>query len=484
MSHEVSTVLAHLCTLNGTLPQGAPTSPFLANLVCRGMDRDLTSLARRYRAVYTRYADDITFSFNVRSPERLPAAICIVQDGVVAIGPELDEIIASHSFKINSTKTRVQGRFKRMEVTGLTINKFPNVKRRFVDKIRGALHSWEKFGYELAAREWERRAVDASVAWESKPWKRQTRTQKVAQLKNVIWGKLLYLRMVRGAEDLLYTRLAERYNVAVQTEVAKGIFAAPFLPVVPAVRTQNDIDDSVFVLEWSGDYKSGMLEDMVSGQGTAFVYKEINLLVTCDHVLWADVDIGGFRESVNYEANEVLNKTLNLIQPRTGCSWPAKILFRDRQLDIALIAFDIEEPPRHRFFRTPDAPIQAGANGYLLGFPNYQNGKLPNVLNDHVLNRTMPNRGMDSFTVANAGSIRPGNSGGPFTNNSFRVVGVAQRGAFLGAGDDECLCFTIVDKIVARWKASLPAPAPAPAPTVPIVAVTPTFAVAEPSKRL
>ena len=454
-SHEVATVLAHLCTLNGSLPQGAPTSPFLANLVCRGLDRDLINLARRYRAIYTRYADDITLSFNVRSAERLPAAICSIQDGKVSIGQELTDVISEHSFKINSNKTRLRGRFQRMEVTGLTVNKFPNVRRRFVDKIRGALHAWEKFGYEAAATEWERRAIAPSIAYESKPWKRQTRTKKLADLKNVIWGKLLYLRMVRGGDDILYARLADRYNAAVKAGLATGDFSAPLLPVEQVVRSPRDVDEGVFVLEWFGDFKSGSLEDMVSGQGTAFAYREANLLVTCDHVLWADVKIGKFEDRVDYAAPEVRGKTLQLVQPKTRRSWPAKVLFRDKQLDIALIAFDMDEPPPHRYFRAMDNPIQAGSSGFLVGFPNYQNGKLPNVLPDRVLNRTMPNRDMNSFTIENAASIRPGNSGGPFTNDSFKVAGVAQRGAYMGVGDDECLCFTIVDSIVSRWKEAL-----------------------------
>lgn len=455
LSHEVATVIAHMCTLNGTLPQGAPTSPFLANLVCRGLDKDLTDLARRYRAKYTRYADDITVSFNVRSAERLPTAICSIQDGVLSIGSELSQIITGHSFVINPAKSRLQGRYKRMEVTGLTVNKFPNVRRRFVDKIRGALHAWEKYGYEAAAKEWQKRALDPQIAWDSKPWKRQTRTRKTPDLKNVLWGKLLYLRMVRGANDVLYARLADRYNAVMQAELKRGEFVASSLPVEPVVRTQRDIDDSVFVLEWSGDFKLGELEDVVTGQGTAFVYKELNLLVTCDHVLQADVKINAYEDNVSYDSVHIQNLTLNLVQPRTRHTWPAKVLFRNRQLDIALVAFDVENPPFHRFFRSMQVPIQAGADGYLIGYPNYQPGKLPNVLADQVLNRTMPNRGMDSFTVANAGSIRPGNSGGPFTDGSFCVAGVAQRGSFHGSGDDECLCYTIVDDIIARWQASL-----------------------------
>lgn len=457
-SYEVATVFAHLCTLDKTLPQGAPTSPLLANLVCRTMDRDLTDLARRYRATYTRYADDITFSFNVRSAERLPPAICSVTDGRVIIGPELQDLITTkHHFSVNPNKTRLRDRYRRMEVTGLTINEFPNVRRRFIDKIRGALHAWEKHGYDSAQASWEQRVVDApAMDYEQRPWKRQSRTGKTPALKNILWGKLLYLRMVRGKDDVLYARLAERYNAAVERERMIGPFVASGLPVEPVVRNLDGVDEAVFVLEWDGDYHSSpnVHGDMVGGQGTAFVYKELNLLVTCDHVLRTEAKVGIMDVPTDYEAVEVVNKALMLVHPRTQQKWPAKVLHRSAQYDIALIAFDLPEHPAHRYFSAMDMPIKAHASGFLIGFPNYQDWKLPNTLGDKVVNRTMPNKGMDSFTIANAGSIRPGNSGGPFTDDRFRVAGVAQRGAFHGTGDDECLCFTILDTQIAAWKAS------------------------------
>lgn len=62
---------------------------------------------------------------------------------------------------------------------------------------------------------------------------------------------------------------------------------------------------------------------------------------------------------------------------------------------------------------------------------------------------------MDSFTITGAGSIRPGNSGGPFTDDRFRVAGMAQRGAHMGVGHDECLCFQIIDDLIVQYKTSL-----------------------------
>lgn len=457
-SHEVATLIAHICTFNGTLPQGAPTSPFLSNMLCRTMDRDLTDLARRYRATYTRYADDLTFSFNVRSAERLPAAICIVEDGHVTSGSELTELITTkHGFTINPAKTRLCNRFGRMEVTGLTVNDFPNVRRNFIDKIRGALNAWETYGYEATRIEWEMRiANSADIPYEKKPWKRQTRAHFVPKLKNVLWGKLLYLRMVRGKEDALYTRLAERYNKACATELIAGPFDYSTLPVEPVARDYRSVEDAVFVLEWYGDYHSspGVCEDMVYSQGTAFAYRELNLLVTCDHVLsGAKAKVGTMEVDADYGKPEIANKTLQLVHPLTKQTWPAKILYRNAQFDIALVAFDMAEPPPHRYLAAMDDPIIVRTNGILIGFPAYQPWKRPDLLDEKVLNRTEPNKGMTSFTITGAGSIRPGNSGGPFVDDRFRVAGVAQRGAYMGDGHDECLCFTLLDQLITAWKA-------------------------------
>lgn len=475
-SHEVASLLAHICTFNGTLPQGAPTSPFLSNMLCRTMDRDLTDLARRYRATYTRYADDLTFSFNVRSAERLPPAICIVDDGGVTTGAELTELITTkHGFTINPAKTRVCNRFCRMEVTGLTVNRFPNVQRHFINKIRGALHAWETFGYDKAQAEWEKRIVDAAAGpYEQKPWKRQTRARVTPELKNVLWGKLLYVRMVRGKEDVLYTRLAERYNNACARERLSGTFVCSSLPVEPVARDHTTAEDAVFVLEWSGDYHStpGVHEDMVGGQGTAFVYRELNLLVTCDHVLDGTAKIGeNFETSTDYDAPEIVNKTLQLVHPLTKKAWPAKILYRNRQMDVALLAFDMIEPPPHRYFSAMNTPIKVRADGILIGFPAYQNWNRPDFLDEKVLNRTEPNKGMLSFTITGAGSIRPGNSGGLFVDDHFRVAGIAQRGAHMGTGHDECLCFTLLDHWIAEWKASQQLP-----PANPIISTAPPAA--------
>jgi RNA-directed DNA polymerase len=61
-TNEVSFLLSKLCTFKNTLPQGAPTSPYLSNIHCQRLDKRLEGLSAKIGADYSRYADDITFS--------------------------------------------------------------------------------------------------------------------------------------------------------------------------------------------------------------------------------------------------------------------------------------------------------------------------------------------------------------------------------------------------------------------------------------
>src|SRR5262249_5949732 len=59
---RVAEILARICFNEGVLPQGAPRSPVLSNMICCRMDKELQAIAKESRCIYTRYADDITFS--------------------------------------------------------------------------------------------------------------------------------------------------------------------------------------------------------------------------------------------------------------------------------------------------------------------------------------------------------------------------------------------------------------------------------------
>ena len=108
------------------LPQGAPTSPALANLVCFSLDQRLSCLAAHLGAEYSRYADDLVFS-----GARLPLAVLLTQVGVIC---------RDEGFRVNSHKTRVMRAHRRQEVTGLVLNQGARVPREERDRLKATLH--------------------------------------------------------------------------------------------------------------------------------------------------------------------------------------------------------------------------------------------------------------------------------------------------------------------------------------------------------
>lgn len=119
------------------LPQGAPTSPALANLCAFGLDVRLQAAAESCAARYTRYADDLTFSGGpefARGAERF-----ISLAGSIA----LDE-----GFPVNFRKTLVMRGSSRQRVGGVVVNEKPNVAREDFDNIKAVLHNCLKHGPE------------------------------------------------------------------------------------------------------------------------------------------------------------------------------------------------------------------------------------------------------------------------------------------------------------------------------------------------
>ncbi|MFT3723512.1 MAG: reverse transcriptase domain-containing protein [Hyphomonadaceae bacterium] len=196
-----ATVFAQLCTVKNGLPQGAPTSPALSNFIAADLDRRLSRLARENGARYSRYADDITFSCNHATMP--PALAAFAQDGEdvrVEVGEALARAIASSGFTVNPTKVRLQTRHTRQTVTGLNVNEKPNVSRLRVRQLRAMLHAWEKFGIEQAAVHHflQHRGLKRLPNYPARAY------------RNVVYGQLAFLKMVRGAEDPVFLNHAAK----------------------------------------------------------------------------------------------------------------------------------------------------------------------------------------------------------------------------------------------------------------------------------
>lgn len=199
LSPTVARLVANLCCDQGSLPQGAPTSPLLTNVVCQRLDRRLRQLATRHRATYTRYADDLTFS------SQRPA----FREQFYA---ELKVILDAEGYQENEQKRRLQLPNTRQEVTGIVVNEQPSVPREYVRQIRAMLHNWETKGYEAAS------ATLRTHYRESKAHARHK--GKVPKLERVLAGKIAYLGMVRGKEDLGYSGLKNKLDFCVKNKIS------------------------------------------------------------------------------------------------------------------------------------------------------------------------------------------------------------------------------------------------------------------------
>ena len=201
---EVSTILAQLCTLNGCLPQGGPSSPIISNLICQKLDRQLSHLAIKNRCYYSRYADDIVFSTKAKVFPSSLGYIKTSEDGILVhcAADHLSSIICENGFEINNKKTSLRGTGNRQIVTGIVVNHKINVKREYVRELRSILHSWRVHGRENAANYF--------LALKNK--KNRTKANEEADFAAIVKGKVQYLGHVKGWNDPTYLGLAKKLS--------------------------------------------------------------------------------------------------------------------------------------------------------------------------------------------------------------------------------------------------------------------------------
>jgi retron-type reverse transcriptase len=178
------------------LPQGAPTSPVISNIICQSLDEELYELSRTYYAHYSRYADDITFSSN----SKFFLYECFIK--------ELDKILNKYGFQRNLKKTRLQGNNSRQEVTGLIVNEKINVNKKYIKELRMLLYYWETYG--------EIKSYELYKKYKIIKEPRFNYGRYETTIESVIKGKLAYLKMIKGDDDIVYRKLFSRFNLLVK----------------------------------------------------------------------------------------------------------------------------------------------------------------------------------------------------------------------------------------------------------------------------
>lgn len=371
----VATFIARICCFRNALPQGAPTSPIIANMIAARMDSSLQYLAKKYRCNYTRYADDITFS---STSIVFPSALAYRDrmTGLVVVGADLDRTITGNGFRLNPVKTRLQRAQSRQEVTGLVVNRFPNVPRQFVRQIRAMLHAWERFGIGDASREFFSR-------YDTKD---RGGFERDGSFSAVVKGKIDYLSMIRGRDDPIVQRFLQIYA---QLEPSYAVRPNPG----PRANHVEGVRDALWVLE----------SDKALKQGTAFTLQGYGV-ITCAHVL------GPATKAFRAENPTQL--------------FSLRVLATSAALDLAII--NIEGPTGHELRKGRTARLAVGSKIVVAGYPNFRLGDSGWVSSGSVAGfrtvSTVRRILVDTPIIA-------GCSGGPVLDAQNRVVGVAVTGA-------------------------------------------------------
>jgi len=137
-THKVSFYLASLCCYEKVLPQGAPTSPMLSNIIAASLDNRLARFARKFKLSYTRYADDLAFTGATIAVKHLQY---------------ITEIIQDCGFTVNPSKTLLQQKKNKRILTGISIAEQQiKIPREYKRKLKMEIHCIRKFGIVMHIR--------------------------------------------------------------------------------------------------------------------------------------------------------------------------------------------------------------------------------------------------------------------------------------------------------------------------------------------
>jgi RNA-directed DNA polymerase len=394
-AREVATVLAHICCTDGRLAQGAPTSPIVSNLICRTLDSQLTKLAREYRLTYTRYADDLTFSYPhfIRRP--MDSRLVDISSGLPQVSNELRELIHRQGFRVNDAKTRIDDPCGRKLVTGIVVNEFPNVTREYYRELRGALYLWERYGFESASS-----TILDGIRH------RRYRSDCTPNACKVVWGKLQFMKMVKGAHDAPLIGLVHRFEDLVARDAAVIGLPGPFIVrVTPSVMKAKDARAATWLVT-----AGTTVDDEDSHEGSAFFVRGVGF-ITCAHCV-----------SDHSNAAKPIFSHIVLESFDRKHTVKVKVVKIDHDLDIAVLAPDgVFAPSRHLSFNVSAILPVVGEPVIVCGYSGHAPSRAPFISPCNVA-RIGAAFGKTRIEVDQ--QLRRGFSGGPLVS--------ARTGAVLG----------------------------------------------------
>lgn len=366
VDQDVAKIIVRICCNQGHLPQGAPSSPIISNMICFRLDKSLMEFAKTHRLLYTRYADDITISsyqppsavFEGTRPLSGKLELSYLSD-------KLRQIINSNGFSLNPSKLHYADKNARRTVTGLKINEGLNVDRKYIRNIRATLFKVETKGAAV---------VEAELP---------SRIGKRCNLQAHLHGKIAWVGFVKGRSDPVVRGLAMRYN---------NCFTSNHIKIRP---THDELRDrAVWVLEHDEDH-----------QGTAFFLNGIGL-ITASHCVRNATNIILFHPS----------------KPSNRFNITVAHECKDR--DLALLSHTVPQTEYFELMPSTDLP-SVGSSTIALGFPSYGLGDRLNIRQGTISSTTIKSA---VKYVEVTQKLSQGMSGGPLLNDADKVIGVIHKG--------------------------------------------------------
>ena len=203
LTNHTSNVLTDIvCHPSGFLPQGAPTSPIITNLILYRFDQRMEALAKKYRCTYSRYADDITFSTNAAEFPRAIAKPTV--DGKWQVNDTIVAGLKVYGLHIHPQKVHMQKPACKKVVTGVVVNEKLNVNRSYIKQIRAAI-------YNLQTKKHYKQEVCKVIGKHERHWHFVER-KHVLQAIRVLRGQIEHIGNVRGKQDTYYVQLLKEHR--------------------------------------------------------------------------------------------------------------------------------------------------------------------------------------------------------------------------------------------------------------------------------